>query len=182
MKPFVDLVISGGQTGVDQAALRAARDCGIAIGGWCPPGRACDGGVIPPEFPFRETPVDRSPDAPHVPRSQRTQWNVRDADATLILHDARSGTSDPGTDLTARFATDYARPLLICDVADARACDSHRAVALATTPSARSTSPVPASEPHRASATPRMRCCATSSRERAPPVRACRRIRAKGVA
>jgi hypothetical protein len=110
-------VISGGQTGVDQAALRAAQACGIEIGGWCPPGRACDGGVIPPEFPLRETPSDRSPKAPHVPRSLRTQWNVRDADATLILHVRDSAPPDAGTDWTARFAAQYGRPLLTCDVA-----------------------------------------------------------------
>ncbi|MEY2585055.1 MAG: hypothetical protein QOD80_1081, partial [Verrucomicrobiota bacterium] len=45
-------VISGGQTGVDQAALRAARDSGLEIGGWCPPGRVCEDGVIPAEFPL----------------------------------------------------------------------------------------------------------------------------------
>jgi hypothetical protein len=113
-------VISGGQTGVDQAALRAARDSGISIGGWCPPGRACEDGVIPPEFPLRETPQDRSPDAPDVPRSQRTQWNVRDADATLILRAPHAGT-DPGTELTMRFAAHYGRPLLACDVANTNA-------------------------------------------------------------
>ncbi|HEX3129094.1 MAG TPA: putative molybdenum carrier protein [Thermoanaerobaculia bacterium] len=37
-------VISGGQTGVDQAALRAAQDCGLEVGGWCPPGRLCETG------------------------------------------------------------------------------------------------------------------------------------------
>src|SRR2546430_15604495 len=78
-------VISGGQTGVDQAALRAARDCGLAIGGWCPPGRECESGLIPLEFPLQETERERSPDAPDVPRSQRTELNVRDSDATLVI-------------------------------------------------------------------------------------------------
>ena len=116
---MLERVISGGQTGVDQAALRAARDCGIAIGGWCPPGRACEGGVIPSEFPLRETLNDRSPEAPDVPRSQRTEWNVRDADATLILRAAHAH-ADPGTDVTARFAAQYGRATLTCDITDAR--------------------------------------------------------------
>ena len=111
-------VISGGQTGVDQAALRAARACGISIGGWCPPGRACDDGIIPPEFPLTETPADRSPDTPDVPRSQRTQWNVRDADATLLLRTSPA-PFDAGTDWTARFAVQFRKPVLQCDVADA---------------------------------------------------------------
>jgi hypothetical protein len=44
-------VISGGQTGVDQAALRAALQSGLTCAGWCPPGRACESGTIPLEFP-----------------------------------------------------------------------------------------------------------------------------------
>jgi hypothetical protein len=129
-------VISGGQTGVDQAALRAAKACGLATGGWCPPGRACESGVIPPEFPLQETERERSPKAADVPRSQRTEWNVRDSDATLVVRS--SGAShppspgfgaasseaatedklDPGTNWTVQCAARYKRPLLVCDVDD----------------------------------------------------------------
>ena len=94
-------IISGGQTGVDQAALFAGHAAGIEIGGWCPPGRLCDGGLIPCVFPLRETPTERSPLAPHIPRSQRTEWNVRDADATLVLQ--LSYVDDPGTQNTLDF-------------------------------------------------------------------------------
>jgi hypothetical protein len=107
-------VISGGQTGVDQAALRAARDCGLEIGGWCPPGRACESGVIPAEFPLKETPTERSVDAPDVPRSQRTEWNVRDSDGTLVIGNAE----DAGTKWTIECAQRAGRPLVICDVDD----------------------------------------------------------------
>src|SRR2546423_4826044 len=89
-------VISGGQTGVDQAALRAAKNCGLEIGGWCPPGRLCDNGVIPPEFPLKETPQEQSPDAPDVPRSQRTEWNVRDSDGTLVIEARHASQRDTG--------------------------------------------------------------------------------------
>ena len=41
-------VISGGQTGVDQAALRAAQKLGLKCDGWCPPGRECESGVAGP--------------------------------------------------------------------------------------------------------------------------------------
>lgn len=128
-------IISGGQTGVDQAALRAARDGGLQIGGWCPPGRICEAGVIPAEFPLEETEQERSPDAPNVPRSQRTEWNVRDSDGVLVLS-AGGGASHPpsrsygvagsdegegtdrGTEWAMQCAERYGRPLLVCDVSD----------------------------------------------------------------
>jgi len=111
-------IVAGGQTGVDQAALRAGKDCGLAIGGWCPPGRACESGMIPLEFPLQETERERSADAPDVPRSQRTEWNVRDSDATLVLRSATEERRDAGTDWAMRCAARYNRPLLVCDVDD----------------------------------------------------------------
>ena len=111
-------VISGGQTGVDLAALRAARQCGLTCGGWCPPDRECESGTIPLEFPLRETPADRSPDAPDVPRSLRTEWNVRDSDATLILKPRGTVAADPGTEWSRRCATRYGRHLMVCDPGD----------------------------------------------------------------
>jgi hypothetical protein len=112
-------IISGGQTGVDQAALRAAVKCGLDCGGWCPPGRACEGGVISEEFPLRETPEERSPEAPDISRSQRTEWNVRDSDATLILLPRGQTEPDLGTEWSRRCADRYGRPILVCDPADA---------------------------------------------------------------
>ncbi|HET9768862.1 MAG TPA: putative molybdenum carrier protein [Thermoanaerobaculia bacterium] len=116
-------VISGGQTGVDQAALRAAQASGLAIGGWCPPGRESEAGPIPERFPLRETPAERSPDAPQVPRSLRTEWNVRDSDATLILtaQGERGAADDAGSVWAGECARRYGRPLLVCDPADSQA-------------------------------------------------------------
>src|SRR5436305_4122572 len=108
-------VISGGQTGVDQAALRAAQTCGLGCGGWCPPGRECESGVIPARFPLKETPQERSPHAPDVPRSQRTEWNVRDSDATLILRPRSTADEDLGTDWTERCAARFGRSRLVLD-------------------------------------------------------------------
>jgi hypothetical protein len=108
-------IIAGGQAGVDQAALRAALDRGLEIGGWCPPGRASEAGVIPAELPLVETPRERSPDAPSVPRSQRTEWNVRDSEATLVLRPAAIGEADQGTDWAARCAERFGHPLLVVD-------------------------------------------------------------------
>ena|ERR1051325_9563540 len=115
-------VISGGQTGVDQAALRAAEVCGLEIGGWCPPGRDSEAGPIPDRFPLRETPVERSPGAPHVPRSLRTEWNVRDADAVLILV-AERDAEDPGSAWAVECARRFERPLLTCDPVDPQAAE-----------------------------------------------------------
>ena len=70
-------VVSGGQTGVDRAALDAAMDLGIEVGGWCPKGRLAVDGTIPSKYPLKET-TDES-------YSTRTRWNVRDSDATLII-------------------------------------------------------------------------------------------------
>jgi hypothetical protein len=119
-------VISGGQTGVDQAALRAARERGLALGGWCPPGRVCEAGIIPAHFPLQETPEDRSPGAPDTPHSQRTEWNARDSDATLIIRPRAGAKADPGTDWTQRCARRYKKPLLVCDPADPNSPDKIR--------------------------------------------------------
>ena len=107
-------IISGGQTGVDQAALNAARDCDLQIGGWCPPGRVSESGIIPANFPLIETPEDRSPLAPDISRSLRTEWNVRDADATLILHSGEF--KDKGTKWTIECSVRFRKPYLICNI------------------------------------------------------------------
>jgi Circularly permutated YpsA SLOG family len=113
-------VISGGQTGVDQAALRAASDCRLEIGGWCPPGQVCEAGLIPAEFPLRETEQERSLDAPDVPRSQRTEWNVRGSDGTLVIQSGETA-ADRGTDWAMQCAKRYGRPMFLCDVSDPNA-------------------------------------------------------------
>jgi hypothetical protein len=105
-------IISGGQTGVDQAALRVAREFGFEIGGWCPPNRACENGTIPDDFPLTPTPSERSPNALHIPRSLRTEWNVRDSDATLVLLPNHL-LYDIGTSWTITCAEQFSKPLLV---------------------------------------------------------------------
>lgn len=98
-------IVSGGQTGVDRAALDAAMAAGLATGGWCPKGRLALDGRIPGRYPLRETPSSGY--------AQRTEWNVRDADATLLL---TRGELSGGTKLTAEWAARYGRPLLVLDL------------------------------------------------------------------
>ncbi len=100
-------VISGGQTGVDRAALDAALQSKIPIDGWCPRGRLAEDGVLPERYVLRETPTSRYP--------ERTEWNVRDSEGTLLLP---YGRLLGGTGLTAQLAKRYGRPTLRIDLAD----------------------------------------------------------------
>ena len=98
-------IVSGGQTGVDRAALDAAMASGLAVGGWCPKGRRAMDGIIPLHYPLRET--DSGDYA------VRTARNVRDADATLVL---AYGKLTGGTRLTAQCAARFGRPLYIVNL------------------------------------------------------------------
>lgn len=98
-------ILSGGQTGVDRAALDVAAEQGLSRGGWCPRGRLAEDGPIDAGYPLRET--------PRRAYAQRTEWNVRDSDATLIL---TRGAPDGGTALTIGLARRLGRPLLVIDL------------------------------------------------------------------
>jgi hypothetical protein len=98
-------VVSGGQTGVDRAALDVAIALGIAHGGWCPRGRRAEDGVIPERYRLRE---HASADY-----AARTEQNVVDSDATLIV--AR-GEPTGGTALTRDLALRHGKPHLVVDL------------------------------------------------------------------
>jgi hypothetical protein len=98
-------IISGGQTGVDRAALDVALALGVPCGGWCPLGRRAEDGPIDDRYPLVET---TSPSYP-----VRTRRNVRDAEGTLIL---TRGQPDRGTALTCKLAERLRRPLFVVDL------------------------------------------------------------------
>ena len=70
-------IVSGGQTGADQAALNWAIKHGLPHGGWCPKGRWAEDGIIDERYSLTETPGSDP--------AQRTEWNIRDSDATVIF-------------------------------------------------------------------------------------------------
>jgi hypothetical protein len=95
-------IVTGGQSGVDRAALDWALAHGFEVRGWCPAGRRAEDGPIDPHYPLRETPSRGY--------AQRTRWNVRDSDGTLILN---RGPVEGGTAFTLRLAERSGRPFFV---------------------------------------------------------------------
>lgn len=102
----LEKIVSGGQTGVDRAALDVALERGIPCGGWCPRGRLAEDGRIPDRYPLTETPTNQY--------RQRTEWNVWDSDGTLIL---ATGKLIGGTKLTEQFTERFGKPCFRVDFA-----------------------------------------------------------------
>ena len=96
---------SGGQTGVDRAALDCALALGIPHGGWCPQGRIAADGVLDARYLLQET---RSSGY-----RQRTKLNVQDTDATMLIN---VGPVTGGSLQTIRFAASLKRPYLVIQV------------------------------------------------------------------
>ncbi len=99
---MLEKIVSGGQTGADRAALDFAIARGIPHGGWCPKGRLAEDGTIDASYELTETPTKTF--------RQRTEWNVRDSDGTVIFstHAQLSG----GSKRTAKFARLHHKPVL----------------------------------------------------------------------
>lgn len=99
-------IVSGGQTGVDSAALDVAKEYGITTGGWVPKGMLNEyNEIINSEYNIQETP---SSDV-----KQRTEWNVRDADATLIIYRT---ILTGGTEYTYQQVINNKKPYLLVNL------------------------------------------------------------------
>jgi hypothetical protein len=104
---MIERVISGGQTGVDRAALDVALKLGVPCGGWCPRGRRAEDGPLKEIYPLQETPSSDY--------TQRTRWNVRDSDGTVVLY--KSSLSG-GSALTVELAKKHNKPCLVIDLCE----------------------------------------------------------------
>lgn len=98
-------IISGGQSGVDRAALDFCLENGIQCGGWCPKGRLAEDGIIPENYPLRE--------ADSEDYDVRTRLNVEESDGTLIVYKTEM---DEGTHLTLKAIHEKAKPYFLIDL------------------------------------------------------------------
>ncbi|MHB8532482.1 MAG: putative molybdenum carrier protein [Solirubrobacteraceae bacterium] len=124
-------LLSGGQTGVDRAALDVALTLGLPYGGWCPAGGWAEDMPTPPgvltRYPGLREALGAGP-------AERTLLNVRDSDATLLLRPRNRGrparsiaAASPGSDLTEQAAARLGRPLAVVDPARPDAASHVRA-------------------------------------------------------
>ena len=114
MKPIK--IVCGGQICADRAALDWALAHGVECGGLCPKGRKAEDGPIDPKYPLKET-----PEAAYI---QRTEWNVRDSDATVLfsIEPTLTGFSKK----TVEFARKHKKPWMHLCAGDKTAANALR--------------------------------------------------------
>jgi hypothetical protein len=108
-------IVTGGQSGVDRAALDVAVGRNITYAGWCPRGGWAEDfpeapGLLAKYPSLRETPL--------ADPAQRTEWNVRDSDAVLIVGAAAGQLGSKGTKLGRDLAQKLGKSLLVVDLSD----------------------------------------------------------------
>ena len=113
-------LLSGGQSGVDRAVLDVALARGIDYGGWCPKSGWAEDFLKPPGLLAK---YPKLKEMPLADPAQRTEWNVRDADACLIIVDAGGLEVSVGTTLAQELAYRYRKPLLLIDLDKPNALD-----------------------------------------------------------
>jgi hypothetical protein len=111
-------IISGGQTGVDRAALDVALEHRIECGGWCPAGRLDEFGKIPDPYPVQELRDGGF--------TERTLQNVKDSDGTIVIY---PGELYGGTEQTVRFCVELKRPHQLIDASRVAAQDAAKLIA-----------------------------------------------------
>lgn len=114
---MIKKIVSGGQTGVDRAALDTALKLGIAHGGWIPRGRRTESGILPAKYRLQETQSSSY--------SERTEKNVIDSDGTLIIS---RGPMSGGSEYTRQMAVKHNRPWFHIDLS--RTAAFHAATAI----------------------------------------------------
>ena len=102
---MIEKIISGGQTGADQAALDAAIKLGIPHGGWIPKGRLTEDGPLSDRYDLIEMPTESY--------RERTKKNIRESDGTLILS---HGRLTGGSEYTEKWALEYGKPIIHIDL------------------------------------------------------------------
>jgi hypothetical protein len=106
-------ILSGGQTGVDRAALDVAIEKGLDYRGWCPRGGRAEDLPEPPGLLARYPHLRETPQADPA---ERTRRNVRDCDRLLVLTDSSGVTVSKGTELARDHASELGRPCLVLDL------------------------------------------------------------------
>ena len=102
---MIKKIVSGGQTGADQAALDTAIKWKIPHGGWIPKGRLTEAGTLSNKYQLKELPTDSYP--------ARTEQNVIDSDGTLIIS---HGPLSEGSKYSQEISLKYGRPCLHIDL------------------------------------------------------------------
>ena len=100
-------VISGGQTGADQAGLIAARKFQLETGGWIPHGFRTEDG---PNWDLAKYDLIETTSSGYI---KRTEYNVRDSDATVYF---ASNWKSPGTLCTLKAAKKLEKPAFRVDI------------------------------------------------------------------
>ena len=109
---FIKKIISGGQTGVDRAALDIAIELKIPHGGYCPKDRQAEDGIIPSKYNLIEN--------DSIKYSDRTRQNVESSEGTLILH---TGIISNGTEITKEYCIKRVKPLMILNIlSESKSC------------------------------------------------------------